>query len=209
MRIRFQQFKQALTLRILELGRLALFLALSSTGVVSHAAPTGPAQPASLPVIGHGSIQWSQPAGWNYTPPRIDPEGRTPLNFRLQGPGGHPTLLVTVMWDGIGTNALKPTLERLESELKQAATNDFIGRSLEKFVTVRTVETVSLRARYATFTDAALSGKPLPPGETRNATLGTFRTGELWGRFMLMTNDADGDEFRSSLQVIQSLRATP
>ena len=188
---------------------LALFVVLWTVGVVSRAAPPPAAQPASLPVIGHGALQWSRPAGWDYTPPRVDPSGKAPLSFRLQGPGARPTLLVTVMWDGFGTNALKPTLERLEAELKHVATNDFLGHSLEKTVTVRTIETPSLRARYATFTDAALSGKPLPAGETRNATLGAFRTGVLWGRFMLMTNDADGEEFRAALHVIQSLRAAP
>ena len=194
---------------ILPPGLLVLLLELPGQSWVGCAAPTTNAQPASLPVPGHGTIQWSQPPGWFYTPPAIDPAGKAAFDFRLQGPGGRPTVLVTVKWDGFGTNKLKPTLDQLEGELRQVAKDEFVNRSVEKVVTVRRFESPLLGLRHATFTDAAFPGKPVPAGESRHATLGTFRTGTLWGRFMLMTNDADGDEFKSSLQIIESLRAAP
>ena len=171
--------------------------------------PAGAARPGALPLIGHGTLLWSTPAGWEYTPPQIDVSGKSPMNLRLRGAGGRPTVLLTVFWDGFGTNKLKPTLDTLEATLRTSASNQFIPESLEKTVTVRRLETESVQARFVTFTDAALATKPVPADESRHATLGTFRTGQLWGNFMLMTNDTDGPEFRSALDVIKSLRATP
>lgn len=171
--------------------------------------PAGAVRPGALPIIGHGTLLWSTPAGWEYTPPQIDVSGKSPMNLRLRGAGGRPTVLLTVFWDGFGTNKLKPTLDTLEATLRTSASNQFIPDSLEKTVAVRRLETESMQARFATFTDAALATNPVPAEESRHATLGTFRTGQLWGNFMLMTNDSDGPEFRSALDVIKSLRAAP
>jgi len=166
-------------------------------------------KPSALPVLGHGTLLWSHPSAWEYTPPRIDVSGRTPWVFRIRGAEGHPTLLVTLMWDGFGTNSMHPDLAELERHLKASASSQFLSSSVEKTVNLKPVENDALKARYVTFTDAALVGKPVPEGESRNATLGTFRTGSLWGNFMLMTNDSDGPEFNAALQIIRSFRSVP
>lgn len=167
------------------------------------------AHPAALPVFNHGVLLWSHPAGWEYTPPRIDVSGKTPMNFRLQGPKGRPTVLVTVFWDGFGTNNSKPNLEALEARMTDAASNQFLPGSIEKKVTVCKFDSTTIQFRYSTFTDSEWVGKPVPELESRHATLGTFRTGTLWGNFMLMSNDTDGPEFRSGLEVLQSFHMAP
>ena len=173
--------------------------------------PAGAARTGTLPIAGHGTLTWSTPAGWEYTPPLIDASGKSPLNLRLRAPSGRPTILLTVFWDGFGTNQLKPTLNTLEASLRTSASNQFIPESLEKTVTTRRLDMEFVQARFATFTDSILaaSTKPIAAEESRHATLGTFRAGPLWGNFMLMTNDADGPEFRAALEVIKTLRATP
>ena len=175
------------------------------------APPAGAARPGALPIPGHGTLMWSSPAGWEYTPPLIDASGKSPMNLRLRAPDGRPTVLLTVFWDGFGTNKLKPTLDTLEASLRTSASNQFIPESIEKTVTIRRHDTESVQARFATFTDSALaaSTKPVPPDESRHATLGTFRAGGLWGNFMLMTNDTDGPEFRAALDVIKTLGSAP
>lgn len=192
---------------------LASFLAAIAQTPASatnrHPAAPLTVKPSALPVPGHGTLLWSHPAAWEYTPPRIDISGRTPWVFRIRGVEGRPTLLITLMWDGFGTNSMHPELAELERHLKASASSQFLSSSVEKTVNLKRIESDSLKARYVTFTDAGLVAKPVPEGESRNATLGTFRTGSLWGNFMIMTNDSDGPEFNAALQVIQSFRSAP
>ena len=166
----------------------------------------------SLLVQNHGTLSWATPAGWKYTPPRADPAGISPAYFLLQGPDGHPSLLVTVLWDGIGPKKLSPTDGELADMVKKAAEEKFIPSSVEKELGLSPFAGGRAHGHYASFTDLKYAGKEakdVPPTEFRVATIGAFRAGGLWGNFTLYTNAKDGPQLEQGLAVVKSFGGTP
>ena len=160
----------------------------------------------SLAIHGHGTLTWAAPATWEHTAPSPAAPPDAPMAFRWRAPGNHPTVLVSVAWDGIAGNKGKPDGAMLAVLVKTFAEKQYAAQSVEKAAKVETVKSDAVTVSYASFTDPKFIAKEPPPDETRNMTVGMFRSGPLWGNFTLMTNDKDGDEFREGMALVRSLR---
>ncbi len=160
----------------------------------------------SLAIHGHGTLTWAAPATWEHTPPPSAASSDAPVASRWRAPGNHPTVLVSIAWDGIAGNPGKPDGPILAVLVKAFAEKRYAAGSVEKTAKVETVTNGTTIISYASFTDPQFVAKDPPPEETRHMTVGMFRSGPLWGNFTLMTNDKDGDEFREAMALVKSFR---
>ena len=166
----------------------------------------------SVLVQNHGTLTWFAPAGWEYTPPQADILGTMPASFRLRAPDGQPSLMVTVFWDGFGPKKLNPSDAELADLLKKGAEVKFAPGSVEKEVRFTPLAGDRMRGNFVSFTDAKFADtdlRDIPPGEARNATIGMFRTGNLWGNFTLLSTAKEGEQFDQALAVVKSFSGTP
>lgn len=194
-------------MRLFVLFLLVLLGGRSAFGADSPSATTN-----SVLVQNHGTLSWVVPAGWEYTPPRADPTGTIPAFFRLRSPAGQPSLMVTVCWDGFGPKKLSPSGEELVEMLKHGAEEKFVPTSVEKEVHPVALAGDRMWGTYVSFTDlkfADMDVKDIPTTESRHATIGMFRTGNLWGNFTLFSNAKDGAQFDQALAVVKSFVGTP
>ena len=60
---------------------------------------------------------------------------------------------------------------------------------------------------FARFTEA--HWVPMLEADYRNIATGMFRSGNLWGRFNLLTYDKDGPQFKRGLEILKSIRREP
>ncbi len=193
--------------RLIVLSLLVLLGGRTASGADSPSATTN-----SVLVQNQGTLSWVVPAGWEYTPPRADPAGTLPAFFRLRSAAGQPSLMVTVFWDGFGPKKLSPSAEELTDMLKQGAETKFVPTSVEKEVHPLPLAGDRMWGRYVSFTDlkfADMDVRDIPPTESRVATIGMFRTGNLWGNFTLFSNAKEGAQFDQALAVVKSFGGTP
>jgi hypothetical protein len=166
----------------------------------------------SVSVQNHGTLFWAAPAGWDYIPPKADATGRSPAMFKLAAAGGQPSLLFTVCWDEFGPKKLSPTDAELAGMVQTVGAAQFAPDSVEKSVALINFAGDAVHGSYASFTDrklAATAAKDVPKTEARVLTIGTFRAGHLWGKFMLFADGKDGGQFNEALAVVKSLRDAP
>lgn len=164
--------------------------------------PPGKPTPKSIKVREHGSLAFDVPPGWRYHP--YSTSKYIPAAFRLDAPDKSAAMLVSISWDGIGTEKEAPNEMQLERALKNRAEKR-IRTSVEKAVQLKTVVLADGYAQYAQFTEAMWQNSEITEGSYRYNTDGAFRCGNLWGTFTIYSQDKSGESFRPALAVVQSL----
>lgn len=164
--------------------------------------PPGKPTPKSIKVREHGALAFEVPPGWRYHP--YSTSKYIPAAFRLDAPDKSAAMLVSISWDGIGTEKEAPNEMQLERALKNRAEKR-IRTSVEKAVQLKTVVLADGYAQYAQFTEAMWQNSEITEGSYRYNTDGAFRCGNLWGTFTIYSQDKSGESFRPALAVVQSL----
>lgn len=175
---------------------------VSTTTTTVHK-PTGKPTPKKFKVVDQGTLGFGLPRGWSQKNYRTSP--LIPAAFRLDAPDRSAAMLVSVSWDGIGTNSEMPAEQHLERKLRNHAEKR-IRNAVEKTVEVKTVLLENGYAQYAQFTEAMWANAEVPKGNYRYVTDGVFRCGNLWGSFTIYSQDKSGDSFQPALSVVQSFR---
>jgi len=165
--------------------------------------PTGNPTPKKFKVGPHGTLAFELPSNWRYKTYRTHP--LIPAAFRLDAPDKSAAMLVSVSWDGIGTDKEAPDMTQLERILRNQAEKR-IRNAVEKSVEVKTVLLDDGYAQYAQFTESMWVNAEVAEGNYRYSTDGVFRCGHLWGSFTVYSQDMTGESFRPALAVVQSLR---
>jgi hypothetical protein len=166
-------------------------------------------KPAGKPVskkfkVGqYGTLLFELPSNWRYKTYRTHP--LIPAAFRLDAPDKSAAMLVSISWDGIGTDKEAPNEVQLERMLRNRAEKR-IRNAVENSVQLRTVLLDDGYAQYAQFTEAMWVNAEVAEGNYRYTTDGAFRCGNLWGSFTVYSQDKTGESFRPALAIVQSLR---
>ncbi len=194
-------------MRLIVLSLLVLLGGRTAFGAATPSVTTN-----SVLVQNHGTLSWVVLAGWEYTPPRADPSGAMPATFRLRSPAGQPSLIVTVFWDGFGPKKFSPSDKEMADLVKKNAEEKYAPSSVEKEVHLTPLAGARMRGNFISFTDSQFADKEpkdIPAGEARNATIGMFRSGNLWGNFTMLTNAKEGEQFDQALAVVKSFSGIP
>lgn len=193
------------TFRNLSIMRqLLLSFALLSALVPSAFATGEPAMATNAVVVkGQGTLEIVAPADWKFQ--QTLSKGKP--YFALHSPGNTVAMEVTVYWDGIGGTNSKPTAADFALIVSNACVGSYEQASVEKRTVLETFKGPAVTGTFARFTDAhwVLMRK----GDYPNVANGMFRTGNLWGKFNLLTYEKDGPGFKQGLQVLESMRRVP
>lgn len=85
----------------------------------------------------------------------------------------------------------------------------FVPASVEGKANLVGLAQDKLFGSYATFTDKALVGKPLPPGEFRTMTVGLVRLPGATVQFSLLADNPQAEPFAQALAVLKSFTLKP
>jgi hypothetical protein len=158
----------------------------------------------SIAVKGQGTLEVVAPADWKFAHTIM--QGNLPY-FALHSPSNQVAMEVTVYWDGFGKTNSKPTAADFERIVSNACVRSYERSSVEGKTVLEKLEGPAVTGTFARFTDA--TWVPMAKGDYPNVANGMFRSGNLWGKFNLLTYEKDGPGFKQGLQVLESLRRKP
>lgn len=164
--------------------------------------PLGKPTEKRFKVREQGTLIFNLPAGWRYQTFRTSK--LVPMSFRLDAPDKSAAMRVSVSWDGIGIPPKAPTERELENDLRVIG-GQRIHHSEEHNTNVKNLLIDGGYVKYAQFTDSMWVHADVPEGNYRYTTDGVFRCGNLWGSFVIFSQDKSGETFRPALAVVQSL----
>ena len=172
------------------------------------AGPALPAGGAEFDLGPRGVLTVAVPDGWTLRGEPAGKAGAEPVGFALAfRPAAGETAKGLVSFAFVPSGA--PDLARLRAETRRVC-EPIAAQSVEKKTSLRDFSIEDGFGAYAVFTDAALVGKPVPPGEYRVLATGQVQPGaNLLGVVSLFADDADGAELKAMIEIINSLRLRP
>lgn len=156
-------------------------------------------------VVGNfGVLQIASPKDWIFEQTNVP---GAPPYVALRSPSDSIGIEMSIYWDGFGKSNSHPT----ETDFEQIVSNSCIlgtaQDSIEKKVVLEKLQGPAVSGTFARFTQA--QWVPMLKGDYPNIASGMFRSGNLWGKFSLVTYDKDGPLFKQGLRVLESIRRKP
>lgn len=151
-----------------------------------------------------GVLQITAPKDWTFEQTNLP--GSQPY-AALHSPGNSIGIELSIYWDGFGKSNSQPTQADFEQIVSNTCIRGVAQGSVEKKVVLEKLQGPAVSGTFARFTDA--QWVPMLKGDYPNIASGMFRSGNLWGKFSLVTYDKDGPLFKQGLEVLKSMRRKP
>ena len=193
----------ALRLRNLSIMRQLLLVLMLLGGVCSVSAADSALTTNSVIVGKKGTLQIVTPTDWTFA--QTNTPG-APAYAVFYSPSNSIGINVWVYWDGFGKTNTVPTQADFEQIVSNACARSYEPISIERKTVLEELQGPAVTGTFARFTDAKWTPmlKDYP-----NVASGMFRSGNLWGRFNLVTYDKDGPLFKQGLKILESIRHEP
>ena len=144
----------------------------------------------SMQVSGTMEISFDIPEGWNYD-----------LN--------ETSILISATDISLQINLVP--LSKSDKDNPAAAIDRFVNnmaksildKTVEKKIDLKHID--GLTGSYASFTDASLVGKPIPKGEYKYITMGSFYFNTPGVIISLLSNDIESEQFKNALSIIKKI----
>jgi hypothetical protein len=149
------------------------------------------AKKLTVSVPGGATLEAVAPAGWSLTKIQVDPTARPTL--LLDAPHHDATLQITFFIDTVGELATK---ENVASRVASRAKWQYLIGSLEKKITLETLDVPGAICVYAQFTDAGIEGKKEKLGPFKVVATGVIKFGNTIGTITLLGNSFDDKAFQ-------------
>lgn len=158
----------------------------------------------SVAVADKGVLKIASPQDWTF--------GKTnrpgaPAYVLLSSPKNTIGIEMWIYWDGFGKTNSKPTQADFERIVSEACAGSYERMSVERKTVLEALKGPGVSGTFARFTEA--NWTPMLKGDYPNVASGMFRSGNLWGKFNLVTYDKDGPLFKQGLKVLESIRREP
>jgi hypothetical protein len=192
-------FRNLFIMRQLLLALLMLGSAVCTVPAADSALTTN-----SVRVDQKGTLQITAPADWTFA--QTNTPG-APAYAVMYSPSNSIGINMWVYWDGFGKTNTLLTQADFEQIVSNACARSYEPVSVERKTVLEKLQGPAVTGTFARFTEA--KWVPMLKDDYPNIASGMFRSGNLWGRFNLVTYDKDGPLFKEGLKVLESIRHEP
>ncbi|HLX70490.1 MAG TPA: hypothetical protein VKV04_12755 [Verrucomicrobiae bacterium] len=158
----------------------------------------------SVAVDNKGMLKIAAPRDWTFGKTNLP---GAPVYAVLSSPSNTIGIDMWIYWDGFGKTNSKPTQADFEQIVSNICARTYEPNSVERKTVLETLQGPAVTGTFARFTEA--NWMPMVKGDYPNIANGMFRSGNLWGRFNLVTYDKDGPQFQQGLKILESIRREP
>lgn len=185
--------------------QLLLAMTVWAGVILSVRAADSPALKTNSVAVGKsGVLKIAAPGDWTFI--QTNAPG-APAYAGLASPKRTIGIEMWIYWDGFGSTNSKPTQADFEEMVSNACAKSYQPISVEGKTVLETLRGPAVSGTFARFTEA--KWEPMLKGDYPNVASGMFRSGNLWGKFNLVTYDKDGPQFKQGLKVLESMRRQP
>jgi hypothetical protein len=165
-------------------------------------------QAAEFDLGTNGTLSATAPDNWSINGKSANRPDGTPIGYALAikpRTAANGKCLLTFAYITNGA----PNKEAIRKEVLRI-TKQFASESVEKQQNLKDFSLEKGYGCYCLFTDASLVGKTPPPGEYKVMGSGEVQPGDnLIGVVSLFADEADGEEMKSMVKIINSLKVRP
>jgi hypothetical protein len=157
------------------------------------------AKKATISVPGGATLEAVAPAGWSLVKIQPDPTFRPTI--LLESPDHDAKLQVTFFVDTVGELATK---DKVEDRVASRAKWQYLIGSMEKKITLQTLDVPGALCVYAQFTDAGMEGKKEKLGPYKVVATGVIKFGNTIGTITLLGNSFDDKAYQMGKDFLKS-----